>query len=135
MKPTRIMITIAFVLFALLASAVAQTRAVQVNIPFGFTVGHKIMTPGSYEVSIRGPLLRVARIDGTDAAIVLTNCTGGGIHENLDARLVFHRYGDRRFLSQAWFAGNSTGHVLYSSAAELEYARAAKQDAELVVGK
>ena len=133
MKSSRLMISVAFALFVLVASAVAQTGAVRVTVPFNFTVGRQTLPAGDYKVSISGSLLEVARTDGPGTANVMTNKTGGGANENVSPRLVFHCYGTHRFLSVAWIGETNQGHELYASSAELEYARTTKQDQKIVL--
>jgi len=127
------MIVVAFALFVLVASAVAQTGAMRVTVPFNFTVGKQTLPAGDYKVSISNSLLEVARIDGPGTASVMTNKTGGGPDDNASPRLVFHCYGTHRFLSIAWIGEMNQGHELYASSAELEYARTTKQDEKIVL--
>jgi hypothetical protein len=127
------MISVVFALFVLLASAVAQTGAVRVTVPFAFTVGNQTLAAGDYKVSINGSLLQVARIDGPGTASVMTSYTGSGPNQDPNPRLVFHRYGKRHFLSQAWIGEVNGGHELFASSAELEYARTTKQDQAIVL--
>jgi len=133
MKSSRFMISVAFAAFVLLTSAFAQTGAVRVTVPFNFTVGQQTLAAGDYKVSINGSLLQVARIDGPGTASVMTNKTGGGPNDDSSPKLVFHRYGTRRFLSEAWIGEVNGGHELYATSAELEYARTTKQDKNIVL--
>jgi len=134
MKSSRVMISVAFAFFVLLTSAFAQTGAIRVTVPFDFTVGHQTLAAGTYRVAINGTsLLNVARIDGPGVAIVSTNYIGGGPSQNLSPRLIFHSYGNRHFLSEAWIGEVNMGHELYASSAELEYARTTKQDQTIVL--
>ena len=124
MKSTRLMISVAFALFVLLTSAFAQTGAIRATIPFDFTVGKQTLTAGDYKVTINGTVLNLMRLDGPGSAFVPTY--GYGYSKDLSPRLVFHRYGNRAFLSEAWIA--DTGSELFASPTELEYARTTKQD-------
>jgi hypothetical protein len=133
MKNARFLVSVVFAAFVLLTSAFAQTGAVRVTIPFDFTVGKQTLAAGDYKVSISGSLLQVARIGGPGVSIVSTNLTGGGANENVSPRLVFHCYGNRHFLSVAWIGEINQGHELYAPAAELEYARTAKQEQKTVL--
>jgi len=134
MKSSRVMVSATFALFVLLASAFAQTGAVRVTIPFDFTVAHQTLAAGTYRVAINGTsLLNVARIDGPGVAIVSTNYTGGGPNQNLSPRLIFHSYGNRHFLSEAWIGEVNMGHELFASSLELEYARTTKQEQTIVL--
>ena len=134
MKSSRIMISATFAFFVLLTSAFAQTGAIRVTVPFDFTVGRHTLAAGDYRVSINGQtLLQVARADGPGAAIVSTNYTGGSPNQDLSPRLVFHRYGNRYFLSTAWIGEVNMGHELFASSLELEYARTTKQEQTIVL--
>jgi|SRR6516165_2653070 hypothetical protein len=77
----------------------AQTIA-RANVPFAFTVGQTELPAGTYVVSSL-----------SDSAIVITNrSTGTSVlslfrseqakNNDRTAKLVFHKYGDRYFLSQ-----------------------------------
>ena len=134
MKSSRVMISVAFAAFVLLTSAFAQTGAIRVSVPFDFTIGKQTLAAGEYRVTINGTsLLNVARIDGLGVAIVSTNYTGGGPNQNLSPRLIFHGYGNRHFLAEAWIGEVNMGHELFASSAELEYARTTKQDQTIVL--
>jgi hypothetical protein len=124
MKSSKLVISIAFTVFVLLTSAFAQTGAIRAAIPFDFTVGKQILAAGDYKVTIDGTVLRLVRIDGPGFAFVPTY--GYGYNKDVSPRLVFHRYGNRAFLSEAWIA--DTGRELFASPTELEYARTTKQD-------
>jgi hypothetical protein len=133
MKSSRLMISIVIATFALLASAVAQTGTIRVSVPFNFTVGTQTLVAGAYNASVNGSLLQLARVDGPGIAIASTNPTGGGPNQNVTPRLVFHCYGNHRFLSIAWIGETNQGHELYASSAELEYARTTKQDQKIIL--
>lgn len=130
MKSSRLMMSVVFALFAPLA--VAQTGTIRVHVPFDFGAGSQTLAAGDYKVSIDGSLLQMARIDGSGAVTVSTGLTGGGPNQDMTPRLVFHCYGDHCFLSVAWIGEINQGHELYASSAELEYARAVKQDQKIV---
>ena len=133
MKSSRLVISVAFAMFVLLTSAFAQTGAIRVTVPFDFTVGKQTLAAGAYNVIIQGPSLLVVRTDGTGATIVLTNYTGAGPNQDLTPRLIFHRYGNRHFLSAAWLGESDMGHELFASLAELEYVRTTKQEQTIVL--
>jgi hypothetical protein len=131
MKNSKVTISIVVALFVLLTSAFAQNGTVQATIPFAFTVGKQTLPAGHYWVSINGPTLRVTRPGGHEYAMMITARIGGGVNDDERSRLVFHRYGDRRFLSQAWIDGG--GHELFTSAAEVEYARSTKPEEAIIL--
>ena len=133
MKRSTFTMSSAFAILVLLASAIAQTGAMRVNVPFNFTVGKQTLAAGDYKVSVSGSLLELARIDGPGVATVSTNLTGGGPSQDPSPRLVFHCYGNRHFLSIAWIGESNQGHELYASPAELQYARTIKQNEKIVL--
>ena len=91
----------------------AQTGAHKVvaNIPFEFTVGKATLPAGRYTVTVMNPtsdrkILQIRQIEGRASAMVITNDVAGDTSEN--AKLVFHRYGDRYYFAQSQMAGDST---------------------------
>lgn len=82
------------------------------NIPFEFKVGSKTLPAGKYTVAkINRASDRVILLfrskDGSASAIVQMTSVSGGSEER--ARLIFHRYGNQYFFSQAWVGGDSFG--------------------------
>jgi hypothetical protein len=85
------------------APAFAQDQErVKANIPFAFNVGSKTLPAGNYEV--RGVFAKslVIQNEATEqAAMALTmSAPPKPISGNAEASLVFHKYGDRYFLSE-----------------------------------
>ena len=94
-------------------NAHAQTGANKVvaNIPFEFTVGKATLPAGRYTVTVMNPnsdrkILQIRQIDVRASAMVITTDVTGNMSEN--AKLVFHRYGDRHYFAQAQMSGDST---------------------------
>ena len=128
MKNSKLMVAIALAVFALLTSAFAQTGAIRARVPFDFTVGKQTLSAGDYTVKMNGTVLNLTRMDGPGFAFVPTY--GYGYNKDVSPRLVFHRYGRRAFLSQAWIA---SGRELFASPMELECARTTKQEQTTVL--
>ena len=84
--------------FCTAGSLQAQSHEVRANIPFDFTVSGKLLPSGSYRfisessdtILIQNRYQRIGVL-----SIVLE---AGGAPRN-DSRLIFHKYGDRYFLS------------------------------------
>jgi hypothetical protein len=129
MKRSHLTIAIAFAISILMTSAVAQTGAIKANVPFDFTIAKQTFPAGEYKVAVQGTVLQVVRLDGQGSAYVQYSLSP----YNKDGlpRLVFHRYGNRSFLSQAWITG--AGHELIASPREIEYARTDKQEQVVVL--
>lgn len=111
-------------LAVLLPSAFAQNQAINVDLPFAFQVNNKQFPAGKYRVSA-GPgqsALLLRSDDRKQAMYSLTlSVESGKVREQ--PTMVFHRYGDRYFLSQIWMGGSNTGRGLATGAAERETAR------------
>jgi hypothetical protein len=114
---------------AFTASAHAQTAGTQkvlASIPFDFNVGTKNLPAGKYTITVLNPtsdrkILQIRSSDGRSTAITITTSVIGNASE--DAKLVFHRYGNRHFFALAQMAGETVGLAALKSSAE----RAQKQ--------
>jgi hypothetical protein len=108
----------------LAAAAQAQTSSAQkvvASIPFTFNVGQTELPAGKYTITVVNPssdrkVLQIRNADGRLSAMiqttsVLRNAAG-------DAKMVFHRYGDRYFFAQAQMAGDTTSLAAVKSKAE-----------------
>ena len=93
-------------------SAQAQSSSkVVADIPFEFSVGYKTMPAGAYSVrtilTARNALL-IQSSDGRISAVRLCDATDRAKGKT-NARLVFHRYGERYFLAEVWNGADPTG--------------------------
>lgn len=85
------------------------------QIPFDFIVAEKTLRSGKYDVrsaNSAGDVLAIRDVDGKERVMRLTSETGSKAGQDMDAKLVFHRYGNTYFLSQVWMAGRSDGREL-----------------------
>jgi hypothetical protein len=117
-----ILITVALAMLATMAAS-AQTINVKATVPFSFIVGRSTLSAGEYSLKTmsNGQVLALSNRDAKITELVLSNSC-----ESLTAsktKLVFHRYGDRYFLSQIWTEGNNRGHEIPISQREKETAR------------
>ena len=116
-------------------AAQAQTNGperVVAKIPFAFTVGKTSLPAGKYIFSIVNPasdrkVLQIRSVDGRASAMVLTNSVKGIVTEN--AKLVFERYDDQYFFTQAQMAGEETSFAALWSKSDRKQmiAKAAKK--------
>jgi hypothetical protein len=116
-------------------AAKAQTNGperVVAKIPFAFTVGKTSLPAGKYTFSVVNPasdrkVLQIRSVDGHASAMVLTNSVKGIVTEN--AKLVFERYDDQYFFTQAQMAGEETSFAALWSKSERKQmiAKAAKK--------
>lgn len=110
------------ILMALFATAAVSTRAqtsysVRADVPFDFVVGDKTIPAGrinatGVSAAIHGPL---AITNTTQGKLALRNGRRMLGSEPTDqAKLVFHKYGNRYFLAQIWIPGYEAWEVLKS---------------------
>ena len=97
---------------ALATQAQSVRRTMFANIPFDFSVGNKKLPAGDYTVVQVNPasdqaVLQPRSKDGRGSAMVQMSATIGRAEKS--ARLVFNRYGDNYFFSQAWVDGDRNG--------------------------
>jgi hypothetical protein len=123
---TTLLIVVGLMLVAGVATANGQSgNTLVAQVPFEFIVGDKALASGEYNVrtvTSAGDALLIKNAGAIDRAIRLTAPIG---HENARAcaRLVFHRYNNRYFLSEVWMSGDSVGHELRKSTQERAMAR------------
>lgn len=99
------------------ASSTGQVRA---NVPFEFIVGDHTLPSGKYNIGAitnAGEGLAIRSADNRNVVVRLTNSIESK-KNNTQARLVFHRYGQRYFLAEVWSGGESTGRMLMKSQKE-----------------
>jgi hypothetical protein len=110
---------------ALTVGAQAQSSSAQkviATVPFEFNVGERRLPAGKYTITITNPnsdrkILQIRSMNGRSTAMIITT---SGVRESAagDAKLVFHRYGERYFFAQAQMAGDSTSLAVVKSKAE-----------------
>ena len=98
----------------------AQSIALKANIPFEFHVGDKKLPAGTYVIERLGDAIRIAGDPG-QSAMVLSNAVAKRPADVRDM-LVFSRYGDNYFLSEARWSGYLTARGVLKSRSETEFA-------------
>ena len=132
MKTSRILAIVGF--FVLLTPALAQVRVVQAKVPFDFVVGVKTMPAGDYTFALNGAgALRISQLNGPEVGGIIAAPVAGS--DNATPRLLFHRYGNHAFLAEVWVGEMSTSHRLYTSPAELEYAKNNRQETTTILAR
>ena len=121
-KAFKIIATLSLFLALAAVSAQAQSRGkIEAQIPFDFIVGDVTLPAGNYSVKLisrnNDKALLIRSEKGRASAMVLTNAVEAGAEQS-GSKLVFHRYGDKYFLSQVWTQGVNTGRELYRSSDE-----------------
>jgi hypothetical protein len=132
-----LVVAVAFATAVVSANA-QSSNTMRSQVPFEFIVGNKTLPAGEYKVS--SPLSNNAAVmirstDGENGVVRLTNSIGSNA-DTSQAKLVFHRYGDKYFLAEIWSGADSTGRVLLKSKQEKalrrEYSAVAQATYEMI---
>jgi hypothetical protein len=105
-------------------SAFAQSEEVRANIPFAFVVNKATLPAGNYSIDRAGmtsDAIVIRCLDGKTSQLAGTMSRGASKISDR-TKLVFHRYGDRYFLSQIWVEGNAHMRELAKGKLESEVA-------------
>ena len=116
---TMLMLIVALAFVTAVATANGQSQRVRADVPFAFAVGDKTLPSGECVVSsatARGEALVIRSEDAKGSAMRLTNAIDDQRNRG-QAKLVFHRYGERYFLAEVW-TGESSGRQLLKSKQE-----------------
>ena len=117
---TMFALTVALALATTAASNAQTSNRIAADIPFEFTVGGQTLPSGQYAVraaNSQGNALIVESKNAKSSAMRLTDPIRPN-KTNEQARLVFHRYGERYFLAEVWSGSDSTGRQLMKSRQE-----------------
>lgn len=109
----------------LLATAsYAQETHVRAAVPFDFIIGNQTLPAGDYTLQSTGSADLALIIRNNDEGKAVMSLTGSCRTANPSdkTKLVFHRVGNRYFLSEVWSQGESAGRKLRVSPAEAEMA-------------
>jgi hypothetical protein len=113
----------------------AQSRQViKAQVPFDFIVNGHILPAGECAIEAQGDgQTNLMVSSGGHKLYVLPNATES-LTVSAETKLVFHRYGDRYFLSSISREGNNRGYALPAGKAEKELRaqKAAEGDVTLV---
>ncbi|MBV8843189.1 MAG: hypothetical protein JO307_10305 [Bryobacterales bacterium] len=110
-----------FAVTALTGSSLFGQDELRVTIPFDFNAGQHALAAGDYTVrmSYAAGTIQVRTADARHAVQLLAHAASPSRGSDT-ARLVFHKYGDRYFLSQVFQSGNNPGQELPRSHEEQE---------------
>jgi hypothetical protein len=85
--------------FAMAGTSFAQSKGVQANVPFDFTVHNTLLPAGTYRLEMESA--GVVAIRNHDKPIaMLTLVDGDGNKSPNGGKLIFHKIGDQYFLSE-----------------------------------
>lgn len=117
---TMLVLIVAVSFMTSVASANGQSGIVVADIPFDFNAGGKALTAGKYTVkafTANGDALAISNKQSNKTAIRLA-LSIESVKASEQTKLVFHRYGQRYFLSEVWSSGERTGRQLLKSREE-----------------
>jgi hypothetical protein len=124
---TKILAVAGAVLLSIVAAGecLAQSRSLEVNVPFTFEVGNKTLPGGSYRVEsvpTGAGSIEMLRSNHGDVRLPVSTTATNTNSGTLTPAVVFHRYGNRYFLAQIRMGD---GHVreVFPSQQEKELAR------------
>ncbi len=95
-----------------------------VNVPFDFTAIDKQFSAGTYTLTsatLQSPIFIRGSASGSPALILPQPAQAA--KTPTDAKLIFHRYGNRYFLRNIWYPGTEYGRELSVSTVEQQFAR------------
>ena len=115
MKVRILIFVFAVAILGLLTVGTASAQlewGVKAKIPFDFVVGNQVMPAGDYTVRRVMPddgyLVSIRKDDNSSYAIADVN-GAYRLNPTRDTVLIFDRIGDKYFLRDFWFSGESTG--------------------------
>ena len=122
MKYATRMLLIVVTMMPLVASAQLGSNGLEAKVPFQFRAGNTVVPAGQCVVQPAGPGSRALLIRNSDAkvasfAMARTVSATKGSSGNA---LIFHKYGERYFLSGIRVADNPTAYQLPEGKAEAE---------------
>ena len=110
---TMLMVTLALAAASAVVANGQSKQKLIAQVPFDFVVAEKTLRSGEYDiraVNQAGDAIAIKGVDG-DQVLRLSSPTERSDRQ-MNAKLVFHRYGGTYFLSQIWMAGESVGREL-----------------------
>ena len=114
----------------------AQTvwTTIRADVPFDFIASGKTMPAGEYKINVTGDGQTILVIGAQRQSVYALPHMTQSLNKAEGTTLVFHRYGDRRFLAAVSLEGSKIGYELPESKveAELQAKNMAKSDEILV---
>jgi hypothetical protein len=116
----------------------AQSKHSKVTtIPFDFIVGQKTLPAGEYTIEPNrrdsDKVWLVQSRDGRTSTFFITMSVRANETQET-TKFVFHKYGDRYFLSQIWTPGGNSGRELLMPRVERELAKSTIERETIVLG-
>jgi len=125
MKRKAIALLVVMVGIAIGVASAQSTEPLKFRTPFPFVVGDQLMPAGEYVMQVpsaTGTLSFRSRADG-DLNAYVNNVPVEKLEAEDSYRLVFHRYGDRHYLSEIWVPGFKIGRMIVQHPSEQQVAK------------
>jgi hypothetical protein len=125
MKRKAIALLVVMVGIAIGVASAQSTVPLTFRTPFPFVVGDQLMPAGEYTMEVPTATETLAfrnRADGNACAWV-NNVPLEKLETEDRYRLVFHRYGDRHYLSEIWVPGFKIGRMIVQHPSEQQVAK------------
>jgi hypothetical protein len=125
MKRKAIALLVVMVGIAIGVASAQSTVPLKFRTPFPFVVGDQLMPAGEYtmEVPTAGATLAFRNNTDGNASAWVNNVPVEKLETEDSYRLVFHRYGDRHYLSEIWAPGFKIGRMIIQHPSELAVAK------------
>ena len=110
---TMLMMTLALAAASAVVASGQSTQRLISQVPFDFVVAEKTLRAGECHIGAvnqAGNAIAIKRVDGGEV-LFLSSPTERSDRQ-MNAKLVFHRYGNTYFLSQIWMASERIGREL-----------------------
>ena len=120
-----------------ISATTSVTGTVAVEIPFRFSLEGKTFRSGTYVISpLTDRTISLHESKGKDRQnLVVMTYPVVAVNNVSGPKLIFHRYGDDYFLTQAWLRQSDSGREFPVSPDEIRMARQYKQDQVILVAK
>ena len=117
-----------------LVNAQAVRATIRADVPFDFIASGKTMPAGEYKINVTGDGPTILVIGTQRQSVYALPHMTASLKNAEGTTLVFHRYGDRRFLAAVTLEGDKIGYELPESKveAELQAKNMAESDETLV---
>jgi hypothetical protein len=116
-----------------LPATTSITGTVRVVIPFAFSIGDNKLSAGEYYIGPTGEkAVAIRSVAGGLSVVALTNAVSDD-RQVSSPKLVFHRYGDQYFLTQAWLRTSDEGREFFISKEESKWAHASPRGEVTVI--
>jgi hypothetical protein len=117
---TMLLLFVALAFVTAAASAKAQSRRSNADVPFEFVAGNKTLPAGHYNIAdstLAGEVVKISARE-KEASVFAMTVRLSSKAANDQGKLVFHRYGNRYFLAEIWTGGDREGQKLMKSREE-----------------